>query len=268
MGVSPPSLMVRPAGIPRTCRIARNPRAFTLIEVLIVVAVLALLVGLMLPALSKSRQSAQITACTVNLRQLITASLMYVGDNRDVFPDPAWDPPMPVGYRGWLYVGKIADVIKNGQGSSTGSLWTYLGGEPDLADLGVQKTYRCPAHKPPWRAASTSDNITSYLMNGAVRGFGREKVSFRVDRFRPDAWIFWETDEWVSGWNDGSSYPDQGLSKRHGQQNRNAARYDNAGATIAVIDGGCRWVSRVLYDEELKNRPGRLWCNPGRKTGD
>ncbi len=62
------------------------PRAFTLVELLVVVAVIALLIGLLLPALSSARQSAQATACGSNLRQLGAGLAMYWGDFRDQLP--------------------------------------------------------------------------------------------------------------------------------------------------------------------------------------
>jgi prepilin-type processing-associated H-X9-DG protein/prepilin-type N-terminal cleavage/methylation domain-containing protein len=55
--------------------------AFTLVELLIVVAVIAILAGLWLPVLSRSRQTAQRIRCASNLRQLSLAAQMYWDDN-------------------------------------------------------------------------------------------------------------------------------------------------------------------------------------------
>ncbi|GMV24087.1 MAG: hypothetical protein AMXMBFR58_01180 [Phycisphaerae bacterium] len=244
-------------------------RAFTLIELLIVIAIIAMLLGILLPAMAKARESGKIALCTNNLKQLIASSHMYLNDNKDVFPDPAW-LPVPKKYRAWLYTGNLNTVVSKKLGASTGSLWPYLGGEADQPHDGIQKTFRCPSHKPPFKSNASSDNITSYLMNGAVVGFNSNAhTAARIERYRPDAWAFWETDEQKTGWNDGSSFPDEGLCKRHGQSNYNAqGRYDNSGATIARFDGSCLWVSRILYDQELKLRPGRLWCSPYKDTGD
>ena len=61
-------------------------RAFTLVEMLVVIAVIALIAALLLPALSKARQSGRRTACASNLRQLSVALSIYTGENEGDFP--------------------------------------------------------------------------------------------------------------------------------------------------------------------------------------
>jgi prepilin-type processing-associated H-X9-DG protein len=70
--------------------VRRGPRAasaFTLVEALVVVAVIALLVGLTLPALSSARRAAVATADLSNLRGLAVAHLSYMSGNEDRFVD-------------------------------------------------------------------------------------------------------------------------------------------------------------------------------------
>lgn len=59
-----------------------RPRAFTLVEVLVCVVILATLLGILLPAVRTVNQNAQSTACQANLRQLYVAFEHYRAENR------------------------------------------------------------------------------------------------------------------------------------------------------------------------------------------
>src|SRR5579864_6739269 len=65
---------------------ARRRSGFTLLELLLVIAIIVLLASILLPVVSKARESARRTACMNNLRQISQAVLAYVSDNDGAFP--------------------------------------------------------------------------------------------------------------------------------------------------------------------------------------
>lgn len=76
----------------RRCR----PRAFTLIELLVVMGVIALLIGLSMPALSHARRSAQATRCAAHLKNIGTAWAIYADRHPQALP-LAVSMPQPIG---------------------------------------------------------------------------------------------------------------------------------------------------------------------------
>lgn len=61
-------------------------KRFTLVEMLVVVAIIAILVGMLLPALNKARSKARFISCKSNVRQITLVLIQYAGDNGDYLP--------------------------------------------------------------------------------------------------------------------------------------------------------------------------------------
>jgi prepilin-type N-terminal cleavage/methylation domain-containing protein len=62
-------------------RFGCSGRGFSLIELLVVIAIIAVLAALLLPAIARSKEQGQRTACLNNTRQLMLAWIMYADDN-------------------------------------------------------------------------------------------------------------------------------------------------------------------------------------------
>jgi len=79
-------------------RSSLSHRAFTLVELLVVIGIIAILIGILLPALSKVRQAGKTTVCLSNLRQCGTAWVMYLSDSKGHLPHSFWHQTAPTGY--------------------------------------------------------------------------------------------------------------------------------------------------------------------------
>ena len=68
----------------------RTGRAFTLVELLVVLGILALLAALLFPVLAEARENARAKRCLSQVRQLAQSTLMYLSDWSDAYPLAAY----------------------------------------------------------------------------------------------------------------------------------------------------------------------------------
>ena len=73
----------------RPCHPARRPRAFTLVELLVVIGIIAVLIAILLPALNRAREAAKQVQCLSNMKQLSNAVIMFANENRGWMPGRA-----------------------------------------------------------------------------------------------------------------------------------------------------------------------------------
>ncbi len=116
----------------------RRRRGFTIVELLVVLAVIGLLSALLLPALARSKSTSRLATCLNNIKQLQLAWLSYAHDNDDRLPTNRverreFDLVAPSG--SWV-VGN-AKLDPDDTGLRVGQLWPHAGGNAGI--------YRCPS---------------------------------------------------------------------------------------------------------------------------
>lgn len=225
---------------------ANRRNAFTLIELLVVIAIIALLVGILMPALSAARAAGRQSACLSDMHQMGLALTVYAGDYRERLPYANWGPVATK--PGWLYGPGVDTANCKPDDRQTGALWPYLLHED---------AYRCPSHQGPFTGTA---QMTSFIMNGAVVSYGRATDPQRVGAFRSDAVILWdgnEQPEFGPPYNDGASYPYEVVPGHHG-----------SAVTCMVIDASSVTLNKeeffALRDDTKANR---FWCAPASPNG-
>ena len=147
-----------------TLLVPMKRHAFTLIELLVSIVIIAILAGLLMPALSKAREKSRTIPCLSNMRQLALVFLFYAEEYDDYLPclnniNPNGDA---TNSRGEIITAKnwLDDLVAE-----------YLGIHPDAA--GSSKLLRCPDE------IEDSDITTNYGLNYLIanRGNGSYKTT-------------------------------------------------------------------------------------------
>jgi len=127
----------------------RGRRAFTLVELLVVIGIIALLIAILLPALQKARQQAQRMACASNLRSQGQAMLVYIGDWK-YFP----------GHCAWTST----------SGGDAAAIWPTRLRKATKTGRGI---FWCPAQEPGYQWQEKYGSGPGYAIAGDA-GFGYE----------------------------------------------------------------------------------------------
>ncbi|MGC3957045.1 MAG: type II secretion system protein [Verrucomicrobiota bacterium] len=150
----------------------RHQIGFTLVELLVAIAVIASLVAMLLPALNKAKVRAQRVQCVSNLHQQGLACVMYVADNADRFPNVQNIPDLT--YYSWG--GKEGNEVPV-TGNQLRLLNPYIGksGLVTTNEAGAARAFLCPsdngARAGVWRdrLPTVFDNHgSSYLYNASA----------------------------------------------------------------------------------------------------
>ncbi len=154
-------------------------RGFTVIEVLVAIAVIGVLITIMLPTISLVQESARKVVCASNTRQIGIGLNMFAVDNRELMPPSVFLPTTTLGQRAQQGPRpELMDIVRTQRGqypSRSWGHWDGIGLLYSMEYLNAPDIYYCPSHdgnyeaeryEGKWGVEGDTEIVSNYLFRG------------------------------------------------------------------------------------------------------
>jgi prepilin-type processing-associated H-X9-DG protein len=258
----------------------RHAAAFTLVELLVVIGIIALLISILLPALNRARENGNRITCISNLRQIGQAMMIYLNQSKGLMPVAPMSGSRRSDFAAWYYLDQTLPVPPNPIPGAPQDIFNNIQNSPVGRILKLtNKNYKvlvCPSDQlAPQRVPPQGKYPYSYTFNRMFNGSSAPPIGIKkITECRTSSekvWIYEENDAqrddgngeaWTTNWANCDL-----LSIRHDQRGMNLPDDANASGVpnskrrgnVLFVDGHADFVARnyALTKSHCCPRPER-----------
>jgi prepilin-type processing-associated H-X9-DG protein/prepilin-type N-terminal cleavage/methylation domain-containing protein len=236
---------------PRAISASRGGRAFTLVELLVVVGIIAIMIAFLMPALNKARKSAQQVKCASNLKGIYLGVAMYANAYNGKYPHQTASFPMASGSygSGWpqrlIHGGYMGPCLMPNEATAGSGDWDRAF-KPKMLTV-----FSCPV---PLANKTVDERTGHYAINTEVYEASDPDYYLRATQVKvPARYILLGENRDVPGaGNTGLDRPDIAQPTRH-------RRRHNDGGNFAYADGHVEWHHHKEFVKQMNTWGVTAW---------
>lgn len=227
-------------------RLRRDASAFTLVELLVVIAVIAILAAILFPVFAQAREKARQTACMSNMKQIATGLQMYVTDyDEKIFFRSGWANSRSGNTK----------ILGPGDSANHYRWWNLL-----MPYIKNNDVFACPSDDLPTQSPDTNGNLTirrSYMALASAESLNLAAVDDPVEtiviteKWGKD-WTGPRTDSWIEPYNGDLTVDSHDPSRMFTASNRHAGL-----ANCALLDGH----AKAFHMGDIQDSKDLTGCN-------